>query len=80
LLSGGWAELMQQNHAKALVIRGRLCQMVQVTQTEVPVTLWNGIWHRLIRVSAQIYNTQADYDVLARALAILLAEESKTVR
>ena len=111
LLSGGWAALMQQNHAKALMIREHLCNLVQVAppcpasmvgamavvplpngsaeslqnllfqqfQIEVPIVPWQGIWNRLIRVSAQIYNTQADYDVLTRALTRSLADERKIV-
>ncbi|MBD3881746.1 aminotransferase class V-fold PLP-dependent enzyme [Phormidium tenue FACHB-886] len=110
LLPGGWANMMQQNRAKALATRESLCQMLQVAspspaamvgamavvplpngsaealqarlfqdfQIEVPVVPWFGRLNRLIRVSAQIYNTQADYDVLARALSLLLAEEIKT--
>ena len=111
LLTGGWAALMQQNHTKALTIRDRLCDLVQVespcpdsmvgamavvplpngsaetlqnlllqqAQIEIPIVPWQGIWNRLIRVSAQIYNTQADYDELTRALTMLLAEERKAV-
>jgi isopenicillin-N epimerase len=42
---------------------------------EVPIIPWGGSSGRLIRVSAQLYNTPTDYDVLARALVTLLAEE-----
>jgi isopenicillin-N epimerase len=43
-------------------------------QIEVPVSSWQ-ISQRLLRVSAQLYNTLSDYDGLARALVELLAEE-----
>jgi isopenicillin-N epimerase len=42
---------------------------------EVPIIPWVGLSDRLIRISAQLYNTRTDYDVLARALVTLLAEE-----
>jgi isopenicillin-N epimerase len=42
---------------------------------EVPVVAWPAPPRRLIRVSAQLYNTPQDYARLARALALLLAEE-----
>jgi isopenicillin-N epimerase len=42
---------------------------------EVPIIPWGGASGRLIRISAQLYNTPTDYDVLARALVTLLAEE-----
>jgi isopenicillin-N epimerase len=41
---------------------------------EVPIIPWHGFPNRLIRISAQLYNTLADYDDLARALVKLLAE------
>lgn len=40
---------------------------------EVPVALWPAAPKRLIRISAQLYNTPADYDRLAAALTALLA-------
>jgi isopenicillin-N epimerase len=43
---------------------------------EVPVVPWHGSPKRLIRVSAQLYNTLADYDDLAAALVTLLAEST----
>jgi isopenicillin-N epimerase len=42
---------------------------------EVPIIPWVGLSNRLIRISAQLYNTPTDYDVLARTLVTLLAEE-----
>ncbi|GAB4136817.1 MAG: aminotransferase class V-fold PLP-dependent enzyme [Cyanobacteria bacterium J069] len=39
---------------------------------EVPVIPWGGLSNRLIRLSAQLYNTPADYDRLADALDTLL--------
>jgi isopenicillin-N epimerase len=42
---------------------------------EVPIIPWGGSSGRLIRISAQLYNTPTDYDVLARALVRLLVEE-----
>ncbi|HEY9639352.1 MAG TPA: aminotransferase class V-fold PLP-dependent enzyme [Coleofasciculaceae cyanobacterium] len=46
---------------------------------EVPVNAWHGLSNRLIRVSAQLYNTQSDYDGLIKALLALLAEEERNV-
>ncbi|MBW4657362.1 MAG: aminotransferase class V-fold PLP-dependent enzyme [Drouetiella hepatica Uher 2000/2452] len=42
---------------------------------EVPIIPWQGSVNRLIRVSAQIYNTPADYDVLTEAVLLLIKEE-----
>jgi isopenicillin-N epimerase len=42
---------------------------------EVPIVPWGDSSGRLIRISAQLYNTPTDYDVLARALVRLLIEE-----
>ncbi len=42
---------------------------------EVPIIPWQGFTNRLIRVSAQIYNTLADYDVLTEAMLLLIKEE-----
>jgi isopenicillin-N epimerase len=41
---------------------------------EVPIVPWHGTPNRLVRVSAQLYNTMADYDELAHALVKLLAD------
>ena len=49
---------------------------------EVPIVPWQGFTNRLIRVSAQIYNTLADYDVLTEALTeamLLLIKEEKGI-
>lgn len=43
---------------------------------EVPIMPWPG---RVLRVSAQLYNTFADYEKLAQALAKILAEHAKSV-
>jgi isopenicillin-N epimerase len=51
--------------------------LFQRFQIEVPIIPWQGSVDRLIRISAQLYNTQTDYDVLARALVTLLSEERK---
>ena len=37
---------------------------------EVPILPWPQPPHRLVRVSAQLYNTAADYERLVRGLAI----------
>ena len=42
-------------------------------RVEVPIPSWPAAPRRLIRISAQLYNTDADYDALARALALELA-------
>lgn len=39
---------------------------------EVPIIPWPAPPKRLLRVSAQLYNTEADYEALSRALASLL--------
>jgi isopenicillin-N epimerase len=52
-------------------------KLFQQFQIEVPIVPWPGPNHRLIRVSAQLYNTPTDYDVLARALVQLLSEEQE---
>jgi isopenicillin-N epimerase len=49
--------------------------LFQRFKIEVPIIPWHGSSNRLIRVSAQLYNTPTDYDVLARALVKLLTEE-----
>lgn len=41
---------------------------------EIPIIPWRGQFNRLIRLSAQLYNTPADYDRLADVLAPLLAQ------
>jgi isopenicillin-N epimerase len=41
---------------------------------EVPIIPWQTAGDRLIRISAQVYNTQAEYEQLADALKLLLAE------
>ncbi|MBI4783744.1 MAG: aminotransferase class V-fold PLP-dependent enzyme [Oscillatoriophycideae cyanobacterium NC_groundwater_1537_Pr4_S-0.65um_50_18] len=46
---------------------------------EVPVIPWQNPTNRLIRVSAQIYNTPADYDVLTKVMLTLLQEEKKGI-
>jgi isopenicillin-N epimerase len=50
-------------------------QLFEQFSIEVPIIPWVGLSNRLIRISAQLYNTPTDYDVLARALVTLLAEE-----
>ena len=39
---------------------------------EVPVMVWPAPPRRLVRISAQLYNTPADYERLAEALRMLL--------
>lgn len=51
-------------------------QLFQQFRIEVPVFPWPVSPNRVIRVSAQIYNTLADYDGLTRALTELLAVEN----
>jgi isopenicillin-N epimerase len=38
---------------------------------EIPVIPWSGRWQRLIRLSAQLYNSPTDYQILADALRVL---------
>lgn len=47
--------------------------LVEEFSVEVPIIPWRGRFNRLIRVSAQLYNTPADYDRLADALDVLLS-------
>lgn len=55
---------------------GLQTQLLQQFQIEVPVIPWQDFPpDRVIRLSAQIYNTMADYDVLAGALSELLVAE-----
>lgn len=42
---------------------------------EVPVFAWRDWPHRLLRISAQLYNTRSDYELLAEALSKELAVE-----
>ena len=42
--------------------------LYQRHRLEVPIVSWPGPPHRLVRVSAQLYNELADYELLARAL------------
>jgi isopenicillin-N epimerase len=44
---------------------------------EVPVVPWPAPPRRLLRISAQIYNTAAEYDYLCEALAAVLREETR---
>ncbi|MBF2084257.1 aminotransferase class V-fold PLP-dependent enzyme [Thermoleptolyngbya sp. C42_A2020_037] len=48
--------------------------LVEDHAIEIPVIPWRGASNRLIRLSAQLYNTPADYDRLADVLALLLAK------
>ncbi|MDX2216241.1 MAG: aminotransferase class V-fold PLP-dependent enzyme [Oculatellaceae cyanobacterium bins.114] len=41
---------------------------------EVPIIPWQGVSNRLIRISAQIYNTPAEYDYLSTTLVKVLTE------
>jgi isopenicillin-N epimerase len=43
-------------------------------QIEVPITPWPKLPHRVIRLSAQLYNGRSQYETLARVLPILLAD------
>ncbi len=51
-------------------------QLFDRFQIEVPVIPWQGATNRLLRISAQIYNSLPDYDYLSKALMVLLAEEA----
>lgn len=51
-------------------------QLFQQFRIEVPIIPWSTP-NRLIRLSAQLYNTMADYDGLAKSLVELLATELK---
>jgi isopenicillin-N epimerase len=48
--------------------------LFQRFKIEVPIIPWKTAGDRLIRISAQVYNTQAEYEQLADALKLLLAE------
>jgi isopenicillin-N epimerase len=53
----------------------RLQTLLFQQRLEVPVIPWHGFANRLIRISAQIYNTPADYDVLSEAMMLMLKKE-----
>jgi isopenicillin-N epimerase len=112
LVDGGWAEVMERNHALALRARDTLCAALHIEKPapddmlgamasvpipdgkpgdaasvfgdplqdelfdrfriEVPVMPWPSPPKRLLRVSAQLYNTPQEYDKLADALCRLL--------
>lgn len=57
---------------KAAPLQDRLFQEHRI---EVPVMPWQRSPYRLLRISAQIYNTAADYDQLGNALVALLHQE-----
>src|SRR5262249_12533192 len=44
---------------------------------DVPVFVWPAPPKRLLRISAHLYNTESDYDTLARALEIALRAEAR---
>ncbi|NOY91019.1 MAG: aminotransferase class V-fold PLP-dependent enzyme [Deltaproteobacteria bacterium] len=44
---------------------------------DVPIVPWPGAGHRLVRVSAHVYNRREEYQALAKALLEELARESK---
>ena len=45
---------------------------------EVPIIPWKTAPERVVRISAQVYNTRTEYDQLADALGLLLAETKDT--
>jgi isopenicillin-N epimerase len=114
LMPGGWASVMEDNRAKALVARAELCarlgvqplcpdemvgsmaavslpdaapyepqgplfldplqdQLLAEHRIEVPIVSWPRRPRRHVRISAQLYNTPAEYTRLADALESLLA-------
>ncbi|MBF2003030.1 MAG: aminotransferase class V-fold PLP-dependent enzyme [Synechococcales cyanobacterium M58_A2018_015] len=70
-LIGSMASLLLPS-GSALSLQTALFERFRI---EVPVIAWPDNTTRLIRISAQLYNTPSDYDVLVRALMQLLAEE-----
>jgi isopenicillin-N epimerase len=54
--------------------KGLQMQLFDRFQIEVPIIPWQGVTDRLLRVSAQLYNSLPDYDYLSKALLVLLAE------
>lgn len=59
----------------AELLQARLYEQFSI---EIPVISWETAPHRLIRLSAQLYNTLADYDELAEAVVTLLAQNGMT--
>jgi isopenicillin-N epimerase len=113
LFPGGFPEVMERNHQKALAARARLASALGATlpcpdemigsiatiplpdsasggptsvfnldplqdalldqySIEVPIIPWPAPPRRLLRISAQLYNTEENYEHLARALTALL--------
>ncbi len=50
-------------------------RMVEQYRVQVPIIPWPAPPHRLVRLSAQLYNTKTQYDRLGAALKAVLAEE-----
>ena len=50
--------------------------LYQRYRIEVPIIRWPGASERLVRISAQLYNDPSQYEALADALQVLLAEET----
>ena len=50
-------------------------RILEESAIQVPIMPWPAPPHRLLRVSAQVYNTLEDYEKLARVMVRLLADE-----
>ncbi|MGD8977091.1 MAG: hypothetical protein PVG91_05750, partial [Gammaproteobacteria bacterium] len=49
-------------------------ELLRRWRIEVPVIPWPHVPHRLVRISAQVYNSPDQYRLLAEALGVLFAE------
>ncbi|MGG6292995.1 aminotransferase class V-fold PLP-dependent enzyme [Leptolyngbya sp. AN02str] len=68
---GSMAVVPLPSHAPATLYQS----LFQEFGIEVPIMPWCEPYPLLLRVSAQLYNTLADYDGLAQALTLLLKQE-----
>ncbi|MCZ6651382.1 MAG: hypothetical protein O7D35_12025, partial [Acidobacteria bacterium] len=50
-------------------------RILEESAIQVPIMPWPAPPHRLLRVSAQVYNTLEDYEKLARVMVRLLADD-----
>ncbi|MDY7091831.1 MAG: aminotransferase class V-fold PLP-dependent enzyme [Acidobacteriota bacterium] len=69
----------EEASAGALYTSALQQKLLQEHHIEVPIVPWPAPPHRLVRISAQLYNTEEQYRHLARALVEELSEEAGSV-